>query len=177
MAVAVHLLVPGPAVHDRLGGQRRPHRVGPDDAPLGGARPGAVHPGRALDPQARPDPPADLARLLPDGGSAQGGVVLAASYEAKVHGVSGGMPGWRARQLCPRILFVRGHFGEYQRLADAVVDLFYDVTPAVERISIDEAFLDVAGATHLFGPPEVIAESLRRRVRTEVGLPISVGVA
>ncbi len=104
-------------------------------------------------------------------------MVLAASYEAKVHGVSGGMPGWRARQLCPRILFVRGHFGEYQRLADAVVDLFYDLTPAVERISIDEAFLDVSGATHLFGPPEVIAESLRRRVRGEVGLPISVGVA
>jgi DNA polymerase-4 len=121
--------------------------------------------------------PALRGRPIAVGGSAQGGVVLAASYEAKVHGVSGGMPGWRARQLCPRILFVRGHFGEYQRLADAVVDLFHDLTPAVERISIDEAFLDVSGATHLFGPPEVIAESLRRRVRGEVGLPISVGVA
>jgi DNA polymerase IV len=111
------------------------------------------------------------------GGSAAGGVVLAASYEAKIHGVSGGMPGWRARQLCPSIAFVKGHFGEYQRLADDVMDILSDVTPALERISIDEAFLDVSGSTHLFGPPSLIGAQLRRRVRTEVGLPISVGAA
>src|SRR3954463_5938095 len=87
------------------------------------------------------------------GGGPHGGVVLAASYEAKVHGVSGGMPGWRARELCPEIAFVRGHFGRYQELADQVMDILADVTPAVERISIDEAFLDVSGSTHLFGPP------------------------
>ncbi len=111
------------------------------------------------------------------GGGPHGGVVLAASYEAKAFGVGGGMPGWRAAMLCPHLTFVRGHFGEYQRLADAVMDVLADVTPAVERISIDEAFLDVSGATHLFGPPEVIATALRRRVREEIGLPISVGAA
>jgi DNA polymerase IV len=106
-----------------------------------------------------------------------GGVVLAASYEAKAFGVSSGMSGFRARQLCPRLIFVGGHFGEYQRLGDAVIDVLNDFTPAVERISIDEAFADVAGCTHLFGPPVEIAGTIRRRVRTELGLPISIGVA
>ena len=121
--------------------------------------------------------PALRGRPIAVGGSAAGGVVLAASYEAKAFGVSGGMPGRQARQLCPGLLFVRGSFGEYQRLADEVMAVLHDVTPEVERISIDEAFLDVAGALHLFGPPAVIAASLRRRVREEVGLPISVGAA
>jgi len=121
--------------------------------------------------------PALRGRPIAVGGGPHGGVVLAASYEAKVHGVSGGMPGWRARELCPAIAFVRGHFHRYQDLADQVMDILGDVTPAVERISIDEAFLDVSGATHLFGPPAVIAGLLRRRVRAEVGLPISIGVA
>lgn len=121
--------------------------------------------------------PALRGRPVAVGGSAKGGVVLAASYEAKAHGVRGGMPGWRARRLCPAITFVRGHFSEYQRLADGVMDILDDVTPAVERISIDEAFLDVSGSTHLFGPPATIGTLLRRRVRAEVGLPISVGAA
>ncbi|NLI18568.1 MAG: DNA polymerase IV [Actinomycetales bacterium] len=111
------------------------------------------------------------------GGSARGGVVLAASYEAKRFGVQGGMPGWRAARLCPDLVFVRGHFDQYQRISDHVMDILGDFTPAIQRISIDEAFLDVSGATHLFGPPGVIATRLRERVRTEVGLPISVGAA
>jgi DNA polymerase-4 len=106
-----------------------------------------------------------------------GGVVLAASYEAKVHGVHAGMPGWRARERCPDLTFVGGHFSEYQRLGDAVIDVLRDFTPLVERISIDEAFLDVAGAVHLFGEPAEIASQIRRRVRVDIGLPISVGVA
>jgi DNA polymerase IV len=106
-----------------------------------------------------------------------GGVVLAASYEAKAFGVQAGMSGWRARQLCPELAFVGGHFGEYQRLGDAVIDVLRDFTPMVERISIDEAFLDVAGSVHLFGAPAEIASEIRRRVRAELGLPISVGVA
>src|SRR5687768_15100721 len=106
-----------------------------------------------------------------------GGVVLAASYEAKAHGVGAGMPGWKARELCPALRLVGGHFKEYQRLGDEVVAVFRDFTPLVERISIDEAFLDVAGARRLFGPPPVISETIRRRVRTEIGLPVSVGVA
>ena len=106
-----------------------------------------------------------------------GGVVLAASYEAKACGVQSGMSGWRARQLCPRLTFVGGHFSEYQRLGDAAIDIVADYTPLVERISIDEAFADVAGCTHLFGPPVEIARTIRQRVRTELGLPISVGIA
>jgi DNA polymerase-4 len=106
-----------------------------------------------------------------------GGVVLAASYEARAFGVRGGMPGRRARELCPQLIFVGGHFKEYQRLGDAAINVLNDFTPLVERISIDEAFADVAGCTHLFGPPAEIAAKVRRRVRTELGLPISVGVA
>ncbi|MGO4127363.1 DNA polymerase IV [Inquilinus sp. YAF38] len=106
-----------------------------------------------------------------------GGVVLAASYEAKAFGVRGGMPGRRARELCPGLIFVAGHFREYQRLGDAAIKVLGDFTPLVERISIDEAFADVAGCTHLFGPPDEIARMIRRRVRAELGLPISIGVA
>jgi DNA polymerase IV len=106
-----------------------------------------------------------------------GGVVLAASYEAKAFGVDAGMPGWRARQLCPGLTFVGGHFEEYQRLGDDVMEVLRGFTPLVERISIDEAFLDVAGSVHLFGTPAEIASTIRRRVRVELGLPVSVGVA
>jgi DNA polymerase-4 len=106
-----------------------------------------------------------------------GGVVLAASYEARAFGVRGGMPGRRARELCPQLTFVNGHFKDYQRLGDAAIKVVSDFTPLIERISIDEVFADVAGCTHLFGPPAEIARAIRRRVRAELGLPISVGVA
>ena len=106
-----------------------------------------------------------------------GGVVLAASYEAKAFGVRGGMPGRRARELCPQLRFVGGHFKEYQRLGDAAIDVVRDFTPLIERISIDEAFAEVAGSVHLFGSPASMARTIRSRVRDEVGLPISVGVA
>jgi DNA polymerase-4 len=98
------------------------------------------------------------------------GVVLAAS-------IGGGMPGRRARELCPHLIFVGGRFKDYKRLGDAAIKVLNDFTPLVERISIDEAFADVAGCTHLFGPPAEIARAVRRRVRAEVGLPISIGVA
>jgi len=106
-----------------------------------------------------------------------GGVVLAASYEARAFGVRGGMSGRQAQELCPQLIFVSGHFKEYQRLGDAAIEVIGDFTPLVERISIDEAFADVAGCTHLFGPPPDIAKAIRARVRTELGLPISIGVA
>jgi DNA polymerase-4 len=106
-----------------------------------------------------------------------GGVVLAASYEAKRFGVQGGMAGWRARQLCPSLVFVGGHFREYQRFSAEVMAVLGDFTPHVQPVSIDEAFLDVAGSVHLFGPPEHIAATIRERVRDDVGLPISIGVA
>jgi DNA polymerase-4 len=106
-----------------------------------------------------------------------GGVVLAASYEAKAFGVRGGMPGRQAKELCPQLIFVPGHYKDYSRLGDAAIRILDDYTPLVERISIDEAFADVAGTEHLFGTPAVIAQTVRRRVRDELGLPISVGVA
>ncbi len=105
------------------------------------------------------------------------GVVLAASYEAKALGVHGGMPAGEARRLCPALTFVDGHFSEYRRLGDAVMEILEDFTPLVERISIDEAFLDVAGSVHLLGSPAHMAAEIRRRVRAETRLPISVGVA
>jgi DNA polymerase-4 len=105
------------------------------------------------------------------------GVVLAASYEAKAYGVHSGMPGRRARELCPDLVFVSGHFKEYRRLGDAAIAVLGVYTPLVERLSIDEAFADLTGTARLFGPPRQIAEAIRRRVRMEVGLPISVGLA
>jgi DNA polymerase-4 len=103
--------------------------------------------------------------------------VLAASYEAKAFGVRGGMSGRRAHELCPQLQFVGGNFKEYQRLGDAAIAVLGDFTPLVERLSIDEAFADVAGCERLFGPPVEIAKEIRRRVREGLGLPISVGVA
>jgi len=106
-----------------------------------------------------------------------GGVVLAASYEAKAFGVRGGMPGRRARELCPQLQFVGGNFRRYQEFGDRAIDVIRDFTPLIERISIDEAFADVSGSVHLFGTPTEMAQQIRTRVREEVGLPISVGVA
>lgn len=106
-----------------------------------------------------------------------GGVVLAASYEARAFGVQSAMSGRKARQLCPHLIFVTGHFNEYQRLGDAAIKIVSDYTPLVERLSIDEAFADVAGCTRLFGTPAEIAHTIRCRVRAELGLPISIGVA
>ncbi|MDJ0952631.1 MAG: DNA polymerase IV [Acidimicrobiia bacterium] len=106
-----------------------------------------------------------------------GGVVLAASYEAKAYGVRGGMPGRKARELCPHLEFVGGNFKRYQEFGDKAIDVVRDFTPLIERISIDEAFADVSGSIHLFGTPQEMAEKIRARVRDEVDLPISVGVA
>lgn len=106
-----------------------------------------------------------------------GGVVLAASYEARAFGVRSGMPGRRARELCPDLIFTGGHFSEYQRLGDAAIAVLADFTPDIERISIDEAFADVSASAQLFGAPGDIARQVRARVRGELGLPISIGVA
>ncbi len=106
-----------------------------------------------------------------------GGVVLAASYEAKAYGVQTAMTGSQARRLCPHAVVVRPHFSAYSEASKAVFRVFEDTTPVVEGISIDEAFLDVRGMERIAGTPIEIAERLRRRVRAEVGLPITVGVA
>ena len=105
------------------------------------------------------------------------GIVLAASYEAKAYGVRTPMPGSQARRLCPGLITVSPRFSAYVEASRRVFDIFGDTTPLVEGLSIDEAFLDVGGLRRLAGEPVAIAETLRRRVRAEVGLPISVGVA
>jgi DNA polymerase-4 len=105
------------------------------------------------------------------------GVVLAASYEARAYGISAPMSARDARRLCPEAVVVDGHFDRYLDLSARVMAILEDATPVIEQISIDEAFLDVSGTTHLLGPPSGIAREVRRRVRDEVGLPISIGVA
>ena len=106
-----------------------------------------------------------------------GGIVLAASYEAKAMGVRTAMSERVARSLCPDLIIVPPRMSAYTQASRAVFEVFRDITPVVEGLSIDEAFLDVAGLRRLVGPPEYIAQVVRSRVRTEVGLPISVGVA
>lgn len=106
-----------------------------------------------------------------------GGVVLAASYEAKARGVRTAMGGRQARELCPDAIVVPPRMDAYSQASKDVFEIFRDTTPLVEGLSIDEAFLEVRGLRRLVGSPEEIAARLRARVRTEVGLPISVGVA
>jgi DNA polymerase-4 len=106
-----------------------------------------------------------------------GGVVLAASYEAKARGVRTAMGGRRALRLCPSAAVVPPRMSAYAEASRAVFRVFEDVAPLVEGLSIDEAFLDVRGMERIAGTPLEIAARLRRRVRAEVGLPITVGVA
>jgi DNA polymerase IV len=106
-----------------------------------------------------------------------GGVVLAASYEAKAYGIRTAMGGRQARRLCPDAVVVAPRFSAYVEASKAVYRVFEDTTPLVEGLSIDEAFLDVRGLERLAGTPVEIAERLRRRVREQVGLPLTVGVA
>jgi len=106
-----------------------------------------------------------------------GGVVLAASYEAKACGVRTPMNIGQARDLCPDAIVVGARMDAYAEASRRVFEIFDDTTPLVEGISIDEAFLDVGGLRKIAGEPEEIAATLRRRVADDVGLPISVGVA
>ena len=105
------------------------------------------------------------------------GVVLAASYEAKAHGIRTAMGERQARRLCPQAVVVPPRFSAYVEASKAVFEVFDDTSPSVEGISIDEAFLDVRGMERSVGTPAAIAERLRRDVRERVGLPITVGVA
>jgi DNA polymerase-4 len=106
-----------------------------------------------------------------------GGVVLAASYEAKARGVRTAMGGGQARRLCPEAIVVRPRMSAYSEASKAVFAVFEDTAPVVEGISIDEAFLDVRGLEHISGTPVEIAARLRADIREQVGLPITVGVA
>jgi DNA polymerase-4 len=106
-----------------------------------------------------------------------GGVVMACSYEARRYGVRGAMGGSKARELCPHAAVVSPRMKAYSEASKAVFEVFRDISPLVEGISIDEAFLDVRGMSRIAGSPREIAERLREEVRARVGLPITVGVA
>src|SRR3712207_4642272 len=106
-----------------------------------------------------------------------GGVVLAASYEAKARGVRTAMGGSRARRLCPDARVVPPRMSAYSEASKAVFEVFRDTSPLVEPLSIDEAFLDVRGMRRIAGSPREMAIRLRKEVRERVGLPITVGVA
>jgi len=106
------------------------------------------------------------------------GVVTAASYAARQYGISAGMPLVAAKRLCPHAIFLIGSYdGKYEYVSSRLREIFHRFTPAVEPCSIDEAFLDITGCDRLFGPPTQLAAKLKKRIRDELGLSCSVGIA
>lgn len=123
--------------------------------------------------------PALAGRPVAVGGDEQArhGIVLAANPLAKRHGIRTAETLWSARRKCPELVIVRPHFDEYARFSQAVRQIYLDYTSQIEPMSLDEAFLDVTGSRSLFGDGEAIAHTIRRRVKRELGLTVSVGVS
>jgi len=123
------------------------------------------------------DRPELRGRAVIVGGTSRRGVVSAASYEARVFGVRSAMPTAEARQRCPDGVFLPGEMAKYARESRRIFAIFDRFTPAVEGLSLDEAFLDLTGSERLLGPALEVGERLRREVRGETGLAVSVGIA
>jgi DNA polymerase-4 len=123
------------------------------------------------------DNPSLKGRPVIVGGSQKRGVVSSASYEARRFGVHSAQPVATAMRLCPKGIFVPVRMSRYKEVSEQVFEIFYQFTPLVEPLSIDEAFLDVTGSVRLFGPPEKIAKMIKRAVVEEIGITVSAGVA
>ncbi len=123
------------------------------------------------------DDPGLRGRPVVVGGRSARGVVAAASYEAREFGIHSAMPAFQARRLCPHAVFVPGDMRKYRRESRRIFEIFARFSPAVEALSLDEAFLDMSGSTRLLGDPIAVATRLRAEVRAETGLAVSVGIA
>lgn len=104
-------------------------------------------------------------------------VVSTCSYEARRYGVHSAMPTAKAKQLCPNGIFLRGRMKRYHEKSYQVMSIFRDFSPDIQQMSVDEAFIDISGTEKLFGPPEQTAMEIKKRVRQETGLTVSVGLA
>jgi DNA polymerase-4 len=115
--------------------------------------------------------------LIVGGSPEHRGVVASASYAAREYGVRSAMPVAQALRLCPQAVVVPARHGEYGARSKAIMEMLHEITPVVEQVSVDEAFLDLTGCERLWGPVEEIGRAIRRRIKEEHGLPASVGIA
>jgi DNA polymerase-4 len=123
------------------------------------------------------DNPALQGRAVIVGGLSDRAVVTTASYEARRYGVHSAMPMFQARRKCPQAIIVVPRRERYQEVSRTVMGLLREFTPLVEPVSIDEAYLDVTGCERLFGPPPLLAEKIKTRIRETVALTCSIGIA